>query len=335
MSLGRVGGQGQGPPPTPRQYGGWIMPSCPLCDRDFSTNQGLISHTEAKHGKANVHQGVRAWESSRAQTGELTTGRSAGQYAYEVTHNDYCEQSDTWDCSICQREFNSMGALEQHLNSGVHEGDLYRCQGCERTFRNLSSLNQHVTMTDCSTRAARQVRTLLDDASRQQGLLQITDQSYRAAPPEGTLFFDGGASPNPGCGGGGFQLLDERSHEVARKAVGIYPYTNVTNNQAEYIGLIAGLLEAEQQGMRRLAVKGDSKLVINQMDGTYDCHSDKLISLRDYANEIERRFQRITYTWIPRNQNTVADALASLGKTDDADEEMTLKVHRDPPVWYN
>ena len=156
----------------------------------------------------------------------------------------------------------------------------------------------------------------------------------RQAPPEGTLFFDSGASPNPGCGGGGFWLLDERVHEVAREAVGIYPYSNVTNNQAEYIGLIAGLLEAEQQGMRRLAVKGDSETAINQMDGTYACRSDKLIALNDHANEIERRFQRITYTWIPRNQNPVADALASLGKTNDADAEMTLNLHRDPPVWY-
>ena len=314
------------------------MPDCPSCDRPFNSNAALIQHTEAAHGKDNVHHGVRMWEKSRNQSGELTTGQASGQYSYEVDNSDYCEQSDTWDCSICSREFTTARGLEQHLNSGVHEADLYRCQGCERTFRSLGSLNQHVTMTDCSERAARQVRTLLGDASRQAGLLQITDQSRttgRTAPPEATLFFDGGASPNPGCGGGGFYLLDDRGNEITREAVGIYPYTNVTNNQAEYIGLIAGLLEAEAQGLRRLAVKGDSELVVNQMNGHYEVRSDRIFALNQYANEIERRFQRVTYTWIPRHENAVADSLASQGKTDGADIEVTLNTNRDPPLNYN
>ena len=163
------------------------MPECPSCFRHFNTNNALIQHTEAAHGKGNVHRGVRMWESSRNQNGELTTGRASGQYSYVVDNSDYCQESDTWDCSICSREFLTARDLEQHLNSGVHEADLYRCQGCERTFRSLGSLNQHVTMTDCSERAARQVRTLLGDASRQAGLLQITDESRttgRTAPPE-------------------------------------------------------------------------------------------------------------------------------------------------------
>ena len=313
------------------------MPSCPSCDRYFNSNEALIQHTEAKHGTSNVHRGVRVWEASRNQMGELTTGVAAGQYTYEVTRDDYCEQSDTWDCAICQREFTTARALEQHLNSGVHEDDLYRCRGCDRTFRNLGSLNQHVTMTDCSARAARQVRTLLSDASNTTGLLQITDQTHRLASraPEGVLFFDGGASPNPGCGGAGFVLFDDCWNEVARASVGVYPYTNVTNNQAEYVGLIAGLLEAEQQGMRRIVVKGDSELVINQMNGTYAARNDRLIALNEYANQIERRFQSVTYKWVPRAENQDADSLAAEGKTNSADSEMRLNVGRDPPLWYH
>ena len=314
------------------------MPERPSCDRHFNSDAALIQHTEAAHGKYNVHHGVRMWENSRNQSGELTTGQASGQYSYEVDNSDYCEQSGTWDCSICSREFWTARALEQHLNSGAHEADLYRCQGCERTFRNLGSLNQHVTMTGCSERAARQVRTLLGDASRQAGLLQITDQSRttgRTAPPEATISFDGGASPNPGCGGGGFCLLDDRGNEITRVAVGIYPYTNITNNQAEYIGLIAGLLEAESQGLRRLAVKGDSELVINQMKGYYEVRSHRIFALHQYAYEIERRFQRVTYTWISRDENTVADSLATQGKTDGADTEFTLNTNWDPPLVEN
>lgn len=39
----------------------------------------------------------------------------------------------------------------------------------------------------------------------------------------------------------------------------------MTNNQAEYFGLIAGLQAASYMGITRLAVKGDSELVIKQV----------------------------------------------------------------------
>ena len=315
------------------------MPSCSASGRVFNSNEALIQHTESKHGKANVYRGVRLWEDSRNQMGELTTGHAVGRYEYEVGEDDYNSQTDTWDCGICGREFTSVHDLAQHLNSGVHEGALYRCQGCSRTFRNLGALNQHVTVTDCSSRAARQLRTLLSDADRQPGLVQLTDQSHRwvgrrePPPPEGTLFFDGGATPNPGRGGGGFYLVDERGEQVAREAVAIEPDTDVTSNQAEYVGLITGLLEAERQGMRRLEVRGDSELVINQMKQTYETLHPKLTPLNTYASQIERRFMDVTYTHIPRWRNRLADALANDAQSDgDETMQVLLRLQRNPPV---
>ena len=247
---------------------------------------------------------------------------------------DYVE--DCWVCSICSCEFNQRASLEQHLNSGVHEQHLYKCQGCSRTFRNLGALNQHVNMTECSSRAARQVRVLLADADRQQGLLQLTDRSgssvSRPAAPEGVLHFDGGASPNPGCGGAGYVLVDDRGHEVVRRAIGIFPYDCVTNNQAEYIALIQGMKRAKSEGMKRLVVKGDSELVINQMTCLYGCNSSKLVPLNEYAKELEKSFISVSYTHIPRAQNTIADALANQGKTRDVDYEVILQLHTYPPL---
>ena len=43
------------------------------------------------------------------------------------------------------------------------------------------------------------------------------------------------------------------------------PLNRMTNNQAEYFGLIAGLQAASYMGITRLAVKGDSELVIKQV----------------------------------------------------------------------
>ena len=40
----------------------------------------------------------------------------------------------------------------------------------------------------------------------------------------------------------------------------------------------------------------------------------------------------VRYEHIPRTQNTVADSLASLGKTNGADYEVTLDVDVYPPI---
>ena len=96
----------------------------------------------------------------------------------------------------------------------------------------------------------------------------------------GTLYFDGGATPSPGLGGAGYWLLDDRNVEVARCAIGIYPYDGVTNNQAEYIALIQGMIKAQDEGMKRLVVKGDSEVIIYQMTGRYECHAERLVPLK-------------------------------------------------------
>mmetsp|Transcript_13612 Transcript_13612/g.17025 ORF Transcript_13612/g.17025 Transcript_13612/m.17025 type:complete len:96 (+) Transcript_13612:294-581(+) len=47
--------------------------------------------------------------------------------------------------------------------------------------------------------------------------------------PEATLYFDGGAKPNPGIGGAGFLLEDIDGYHIDECAVGIDNY-KVTNN---------------------------------------------------------------------------------------------------------
>ena len=311
------------------------MPECGVCGRAFGSDHALIMHTEASHGGRNaVHKGVRMWEDSRSQKGELTTGNSAGAYTYEVDSDDYDYDYEEWTCALCQRGFTTRRGLEQHLNSGVHEQSLYRCQGCPKTFKSLAALNQHVGMTECSMRSARQVRTLLADAHDAQGMLMLTDRSQVRATTtwEGTLSFDGGAQPNPGWGGGGYVLKDDRGKQVDAEAVEIQPH-GTTNNQAEYVGLIYGLKEAARQGMQRIRIQGDSELVINQMRGEFNCNSDKIRPLYEYAVElIDQHFASVKYEWIPRGDNWQADGLAGDAIRGDAHRTITLKLHRYPPV---
>jgi ribonuclease HI len=106
---------------------------------------------------------------------------------------------------------------------------------------------------------------------------------------------------------GGF--LDSESIEVPRKHC---PGGKVTNNQAEYYGLIRGLQGAARHGIKRLEVKGDSNVVIQQMKGTFHVKSPNITNFFRFAKENEHagQFSTIQYEYIPRAQNEQADALA-------------------------
>nr|XP_016515349.1 PREDICTED: endogenous retrovirus group K member 8 Pol protein-like [Nicotiana tabacum] len=78
-----------------------------------------------------------------------------------------------------------------------------------------------------------------------------------------TLFTDG--SPNVKGAGLGIVLIPF-SGEVIRHATKCYP---ITNNEAEYETVIAGLELARELGIEQIVIKSDSQFVVNQMQGTY------------------------------------------------------------------
>ena len=117
---------------------------------------------------------------------------------------------------------------------------------------------------------------------------------------------DGGSRGNPGEAAYGAVLKDAGSGAViAERAehIGI-----ATNNVAEYRGLIAGLeLYNEHTPGADLEVRMDSKLVIEQMSGNWKIKHPDMKPLAMAANRLAP--VGTTWTWIPREQNTHADAL--------------------------
>ena len=110
-----------------------------------------------------------------------------------------------------------------------------------------------------------------------------------AAHSEATLWFDGASLGNPGDGGAGFQLVDDiTGGSIDFDAIEITSYYPCSNNQAEYIGLIKGLQCAAREGVRYLKVKGDSELILKQMQGLYNVRSENLKPLYREAKEEEK-----------------------------------------------
>jgi len=127
---------------------------------------------------------------------------------------------------------------------------------------------------------------------------------------EYVLHFDGCSKGNPGFAGAG-AVIYEDGQEIYAKAV--FVGEKETNNAAEYTGLCIGLQAAIRLGIRKIAVKGDSQLVIRQILGEYKVKSPGLLALYQQAKTMESNFESISYHHIYRNQNARADALSNEG----------------------
>lgn len=127
-------------------------------------------------------------------------------------------------------------------------------------------------------------------------------------PTEATLFADGGSRGNPGPAASGAVLVDPEGQlldEVGRY-LGI-----ATNNVAEWTALCIGLERAKERGIRRLAVRLDSELVVKQMRGEYRVKHADLQPLHRRAQTLLRAFEHVDIKHIPRKQNALADRLVN------------------------
>ena len=118
------------------------------------------------------------------------------------------------------------------------------------------------------------------------------------------LRFDGASKGNPGLGGSAAELYTD--NKISAHCY-YYHSTPVTNNIAEYHGLIIGLQLALSQGHLNIFVEGDSKLVIEQCFGKWKCAHPNMIPLHNKVVELKKRFKSIHGQWIPREKNGDAD----------------------------
>src|SRR6202162_2235161 len=119
---------------------------------------------------------------------------------------------------------------------------------------------------------------------------------------------DGGSRGNPGPASYGVVIRDPRGEVVAKlkKYIG-----RMTNNVAEYYGLIAALDYAQSSGVRALRVESDSELLVRQMRGHYKVKSPDLRPLFERAKKMSQTFESFRIDHVYREQNAEADALAN------------------------
>ena len=117
---------------------------------------------------------------------------------------------------------------------------------------------------------------------------------------------DGGSRGNPGPGAFAYVLSAPSGDEVEARSEYL---GTVTNNVAEYHGLIEGLGAAGRHGATPLTVCMDSELVVRQMTGQYRVKNAGLKPLHLAAREAAKKLGVIRYVAVPREQNARPDRL--------------------------
>jgi hypothetical protein len=81
---------------------------------------------------------------------------------------------------------------------------------------------------------------------------------------------------------------------------------------AEYEAQLYGLKIAIEIGVKRLDVRGDSQLVIDQVMKNVSCHDDKMEAYCKAMRALEDKFYGIELNHVPRRYNEEADELAKI-----------------------
>jgi len=121
------------------------------------------------------------------------------------------------------------------------------------------------------------------------------------------ILYADGATARDRAGAGAIALT--RRREVVALQNRTLPL--MTNNEAEYGGLLLALEIATTLGGQTVEIRLDSEVVVGQMAGRWAVNSPKLKLPHQQACALARAIPHITYKHVRRELNEIADALAT------------------------
>ena len=123
--------------------------------------------------------------------------------------------------------------------------------------------------------------------------------------------FDGASRGNPGFAGAG-ALVKRKKDDWIVDELTEYLGSDRTVNEAEYAALCLGLRRAAELGIAHVECKGDSQLIVNQVNGVFQCKSDKLAPMHAEAMRLKTKFSTFSIEHVRREYNKHADHLANM-----------------------
>jgi ribonuclease HI len=129
-------------------------------------------------------------------------------------------------------------------------------------------------------------------------------------PKHWVMYFDGSLKLE---GAGAGVLLISPTGEQLKYVLQIF--WKVYNNEAEYEALLHGLRLVASLGIKRLLVYGDSAVVINQVNKSWDRNKENMDTYYLEVRKLENKFYGLEFHHVVRDNNVAADILSKLGST--------------------
>jgi ribonuclease HI len=124
------------------------------------------------------------------------------------------------------------------------------------------------------------------------------------------MYFDGSLNLE---GAGAGALLISPTGEQLKYVLQIF--WKVSNNEAEYEALLHGIRLAASLGIKQLLVYGDSAVVINQVNKSWDRNKENMDAYCLEVRKLENKFYGLEFHHVVRDNNVAADVLSKLGST--------------------
>ena len=99
-----------------------------------------------------------------------------------------------------------------------------------------------------------------------------------------------------------------------------------SNNEAEYEALIARLKTAFDLGAQDMEVYSDLRLVVNQVQGSFEARDSRMKEYLKVAKQIMAKFSTTSVTQVARGKNRHADSLVRLASAMMEDIPLQIKV---------
>lgn len=123
------------------------------------------------------------------------------------------------------------------------------------------------------------------------------------------MYFDGAFS-RQGAGAGAVLISPAQDKLYYAVQLCFQQGEKVSNNIAEYEGLIAGLKAAAALGVKRLTIKGDSQLLVNFSNKVYEPRDEHMEAYLAEVRRMEKQFWGLELQHVSRGTNQEADDIA-------------------------
>jgi ribonuclease HI len=150
-------------------------------------------------------------------------------------------------------------------------------------------------------------------------------------PPKGDLwivYVDGLATKKNGGAG---IVIDTPSGERLYNSLRLE--FQVTNNEAEYEVVVAGLRIVQEMGVENVELRSDSQVIVGHIQGEFEAKGEKMKLYLSRVQDMQASLKRFSIVKIPREQNEEVDILARMGSNTMKDSERKMDVPIQIPVY--